>query len=102
MSYTKTRSLMNNNSLAGTTDVTVMHINDGHFTVQATGGSSHCGGMHLDSLILTFLLRKLEESGLGIGLQVLSAAMSVNLPVYVADSHTMREPTRVISVKMGR
>ena len=46
--------------------------------------------------------RQLEESGLGIGLQVLSAAMSVYLPVYVADSHTMREPTRVISVKMGR
>ena len=90
-------SFFNDNSLAGTTDVTVMHINDGHFTVQATGGSSHCGGMHLDSLILTFLLRKLEESGLGIGLQVLSAAMSVNLPVYVADSHNERADKSNIS-----
>lgn len=54
--------------------------------MQATGGSSHCGGMHLDSLILTFLFKKLEDDGLGIGLQVILAAASGDLSAYVAGN----------------
>ena len=59
--------------------------------MQATGGSSHCGGMHLDSLILTFIFKKLEDGGLGIGLQVILAAVSCDVSAYVAgDSGTLK------------
>ena len=47
-----------------------MHIDDGQFSVQGTGGSSQCGGLHLDSLLLSFLLNKLGEKGYGIGTMI--------------------------------
>ena len=42
-----------------------MRIEEGCYQVQSTGGSSSCGGLHIDSLLLSLLLHKLELSGKG-------------------------------------
>jgi Hsp70 protein len=49
----------------GTTDVTVMHIEEGRYRVESTEGSSSCGGMHIDSLLQSFVLHKMISQGIG-------------------------------------
>lgn len=44
-----------------------MLIKEGKYEVQASWGSSTCGGMHLDSLLLSCVLRKMRSKGMGIG-----------------------------------
>ena len=49
----------------GTTDVTVMRVCEGSFTVTATGGQANCGGARIDALMLDLILCKIAaESGL--------------------------------------
>lgn len=47
--------------------MTIMLIKEGKYEVQASWGSSSCGGMHLDSLLLSCVLRKMRLKGMGIG-----------------------------------
>jgi molecular chaperone DnaK (HSP70) len=58
-------TLRRTHSQTGTTDVTVMHIEEGRYRVEGTEGSSSCGGMHIDSLLLSFVLHKMIERGIG-------------------------------------
>ena len=60
----------------GTTDVTIMLIKEGKYEVQASWGSSACGGMHLDSLLLSCVLRKMKSKGMGIGIKIKPCTVS--------------------------
>ena len=42
-----------------------MRIEEGCYQVQSTGGSSACGGLHIDSLLLSLVMHKLELNGQG-------------------------------------
>ena len=42
-----------------------MRIEEGCYQVQSTGGSSSCGGLHIDSLLLSLVMHKLELIGKG-------------------------------------
>ena len=45
--------------------MTVMHIEEGRHRVEGTEGSSSCGGMHIDSLLLSFVMQKMINQGMG-------------------------------------
>jgi Hsp70 protein len=63
--YIHTYILSRTLTFTGTTDVTVMHIEEGRYRVEGTEGSSSCGGMHIDSLLQSFVLRKMINQGIG-------------------------------------
>jgi hypothetical protein len=66
-----------------------MHIEEGRYRVEGTEGSSSCGGMHIDSLLLSFVLQKMISHGIGYRLKskvrpvevCLSVCMYVRLSV---------------------
>ncbi len=45
----------------GTCDLSVMHINAGTLTVQATGGNNVLGGKNIDAALLKLVLKKAES-----------------------------------------
>lgn len=48
----------------GSTDVTIMSIVEGKFTVKVTHGHNKCGGQDLDAVMVSLLLKKLcADSG---------------------------------------
>lgn len=50
----------------GTFDVTIMDIDDGKFTVLATGGDPQLGGINFDQEISGLIIKKLEEQGISV------------------------------------
>jgi molecular chaperone HscA len=42
----------------GTTDLSVVRVEDGVFTVRATGGNNSLGGNNIDAALLELVLRK--------------------------------------------
>lgn len=42
----------------GTTDLSLVHIDNGAFTVRATGGSNDLGGRNIDAALLELVLEK--------------------------------------------
>lgn len=45
----------------GTTDLSIMHIQNGTLTVQCTGGNNVLGGKNIDAALLELVERKLES-----------------------------------------
>jgi hypothetical protein len=46
----------------GTTDITIMSINEGTYVIEGTGGDIHCGGRDIDVLLLNRILKTLNLS----------------------------------------
>lgn len=42
----------------GTTDLTIMHVNDGMLSVQCTGGNNSLGGNNIDACLLDLVFEK--------------------------------------------
>lgn len=50
----------------GTTDVTIMEVAEGSYSIAATGGQGKCGGERMDALLLELILSKVAtKAGLG-------------------------------------
>lgn len=45
----------------GTTDLSVVHIQDGSFTVRATGGNNALGGKNIDAALMQLVLEKAQS-----------------------------------------
>ncbi len=45
----------------GTTDLSIMHIQDGTLTVQCTGGNNVLGGKNIDAILLELVENKVKR-----------------------------------------
>lgn len=45
----------------GTTDITILRLDNGYFIVDETYGHSACGGTYFDELFMTYILNKLDK-----------------------------------------